>query len=307
MSLRSVRYARAAMAAPAILLLAIMGLAIAFSNRDKDGSDSDIGHDLIRGSSVNEDEPDDSEITDGSEDENIISLERHHGHSHGHNGPSKPQSDNTKMNDSSFDSYIYSMSYQPEFCRENNEKFDGCQNFMEIWEGQLTIHGLWPNRNDGSWPQTCSDEQFNLSLLDDLSDELEQNWPNVKALKPGSRSHESFWSHEWSKHGTCSGLNQHDYFAMALHLLLPTPPIVKDNYGAVVKRKELEEGYDGSDMAVFACKYGYLSEVRLCFEKMEDGTVGDRVACPASNLKQDSCGDEIKIASFDTRQHSVIA
>lgn len=295
------------MAAPAILLFVTMCLALAFSNRDGDGRGSSSGHDLIRGSSVivDEDEYDDSEIIDDSEDENI-SLEHHHGHSHGHKGGSKPQNDSSQMIDSSFDSYIYSMSYQPEFCRENNEKFDGCHNFMEVWEGQLTIHGLWPNRSDGSWPSTCSNEQFDLSLLDDLSDELEQNWPNVKALKPGSHSHEAFWSHEWSKHGTCSGMEQHDYFATALDLLLPTPSIVKDNYGSVVKRTDLEKGYLGSNMAVFVCKYGFLSEVRLCFEKMEDGAVGERVTCPPSNLKEDSCGDEIKIASFESRQYSAI-
>jgi len=301
------------MAAPAIVLFVVTCLALSVSSsqkqktEDEGGSSSD--HYLVRGSSVDEDRvdvDDNNEIIvgDGSEDENVISLERHHGHGHNsHYGRSEPQNnDNAEHDESSFDSYIYSMSYQPEFCRENNEKFDGCHNFMETWEGQLTIHGLWPNRSDGTWPSTCSKEALDTSLLQDLSDELEQNWPNVKSLTSGTPSHESFWAHEWAKHGTCSGLDQHDYFATALDLLLPTPSIVKENYGSVVKRKDLEEGYHGADMSVFVCKYGYLSEVRLCYEKMEDGAVGERVTCPSSNLKENSCGDEIKIASFGVKQ-----
>ena len=143
----------------------------------------------------------------------------------------------------------------------------------------------------------CTNEKLDMSLLQDLGDDLETRWPNVKAALT-SKSHAAFWEHEWSKHGTCSGLSQHDYFATALDLLLPTPAVVKENYGSAVKRKDLEEGYLGSDMSVFVCKYGYLSEVRVCLEKMPDMSVGERVTCPEANLKADNCGDEIKIASF---------
>ena len=152
----------------------------------------------------------------------------------------------------------------------------------------------------------CSSEQLDLSLLESLSDDLAEKWPNVKALEPNTPGHESFWSHEWTKHGTCSGMNQHDYFSKALSLLLPTPSIVKENYGSVVKREDLLAGYsygvgnnDGTT-AVFVCKYGYLSEVRVCFEKGEGGAPGERVNCNDSVVKEDSCGDEIKIASFDS-------
>ena len=44
-----------------------------------------------------------------------------------------------------FDFYVYSMTHQPEFCRENDERDAGCRDHQESWEWQLTIHGLWPN------------------------------------------------------------------------------------------------------------------------------------------------------------------
>jgi|EP00970_Alexandrium_tamarense_P000756 ribonuclease I len=77
--------------------------------------------------------------------DNVLSLEHHHGHhsSHsdrGHNKDDVP----SQSTDNSFDFYIYTMTYQPEFCRENGDEFVGCQRYEEDWEGQLTIHGLWP-------------------------------------------------------------------------------------------------------------------------------------------------------------------
>ena len=98
-------------------------------------------------------------------------------------------------------------------------------------------------REDGTWPAMCSNEKLDTTLLDKppFSDKLAKEWPNVKAsaISPG---HESFWGHEWSKHGTCSGLTQQNYFETALDLLLSTPSIVKEKYGSVVNRNDLLQG-----------------------------------------------------------------
>lgn len=70
-----------------------------------------------------------------------------HGH-HGHRGYRDEYSgDEDDEGDSSpYDFYVYSMTFQPEFCREQRRgHFPGCRDFEESWEGQLTIHGLWPN------------------------------------------------------------------------------------------------------------------------------------------------------------------
>eukprot|EP00656_Telonema_subtile_P032743 TRINITY_DN35_c0_g1_i1.p1 TRINITY_DN35_c0_g1~~TRINITY_DN35_c0_g1_i1.p1 ORF type:complete len:165 (-),score=40.07 TRINITY_DN35_c0_g1_i1:282-776(-) len=73
--------------------------------------------------------------------------------------------------------------------------------------GAWTLHGLWPQ-----WGESCTKEAFDQSQLSDLMDQLNKDWPSCQ----GSTT--SFWSHEWSKHGTCSGMTQHDYFAKALSL-----------------------------------------------------------------------------------------
>ena len=59
-------------------------------------------------------------------------------------------------------------------------------------------------------------------------------------------------------------------------------------------------GASSSRSALLVCKNGYLSEVRVCYEKVDgSGAVGGRMACPDVILREDNCGDQIEIASFD--------
>ncbi|XP_039069478.1 ribonuclease 1-like [Hibiscus syriacus] len=80
------------------------------------------------------------------------------------------------------------------------------------------IHGLWPNYNDGSYPQNCdSGNPFDESKISDLIGNMRKNWPTLACP---SGSGETFWSHEWEKHGTCSEsvFDQHNYFETTLGL-----------------------------------------------------------------------------------------
>lgn len=45
----------------------------------------------------------------------------------------------------SFDFYVLSMSYQPQFCYQHRSQgYAGCEDPDDFWRGNLTIHGLWP-------------------------------------------------------------------------------------------------------------------------------------------------------------------
>ncbi|KAI5679023.1 hypothetical protein M9H77_09973 [Catharanthus roseus] len=80
----------------------------------------------------------------------------------------------------------------------------------------FTIHGLWPNRYDGSWPQYCDGQShFHKYQIWDLIPKLEKNWPSLNC--PSSDG-VKFWAHEWERHGTCSLLNENNYFQAALDL-----------------------------------------------------------------------------------------
>ncbi|WVZ92782.1 hypothetical protein U9M48_038822 [Paspalum notatum var. saurae] len=80
------------------------------------------------------------------------------------------------------------------------------------------IHGLWPNRDDGSYPQNCNpDAAFNPSKVSDLLSSLRAKWPTLACP---SNDGTTFWSHEWEKHGTCAAdvFDEHGYFQAALRL-----------------------------------------------------------------------------------------
>ncbi|KAI9085213.1 hypothetical protein K1719_032846 [Acacia pycnantha] len=73
---------------------------------------------------------------------------------------------------------------------------------------EFTIHGLWPDYNDGTYPSCCSRSDFDPKEISTLTKALEQYWPSLSCGSPstchGTRG--SFWAHEVVKHGTCSFL-----------------------------------------------------------------------------------------------------
>lgn len=84
-------------------------------------------------------------------------------------------------------------------------KLQKCEG-MENW----TLHGLWPE-----WQNECEGPDFDMDALKDIHDEMESKWPSCPEY---GQSEEEFWSHEWTKHGTCSGMGQLQYFKKALQM-----------------------------------------------------------------------------------------
>uniref|UniRef100_A0A0D9X1T6 Uncharacterized protein n=1 Tax=Leersia perrieri TaxID=77586 RepID=A0A0D9X1T6_9ORYZ len=69
------------------------------------------------------------------------------------------------------------------------------------------------------WPEYCDNSNQLLTFaIRDLIRELAGNWPTLSCKNGGGGPSIEFWAYEWKKHGTCSGLGQHGYFAAALDL-----------------------------------------------------------------------------------------
>lgn len=63
-----------------------------------------------------------------------------------------------------------------------------------------TIHGIWPSKSLEKGPEDCHrDYGFKASDLKSIRNQLDSYWFSVHG--PNA---ESFWKHEWIKHGTCS-------------------------------------------------------------------------------------------------------
>ncbi len=90
-----------------------------------------------------------------------------------------------------FDFYLLNLSWSPEFCVTHGSS-------PECGHGLgFVVHGLWPQDNDGTYPENCSNAPgpANPQQYTDLI-------PTISLIE-----------HEWQTHGTCSGLAADPYFA----------------------------------------------------------------------------------------------
>ncbi|GAM86445.1 hypothetical protein ANO11243_044590 [Dothideomycetidae sp. 11243] len=80
-----------------------------------------------------------------------------------------------------------------------------------------TIHGLWPDNCDGGYPQNCdaSRAYTNISCILAAGGEKGQTALSFMQTywKDENGGDESFWEHEWAKHGTCYSTLQPSCYA----------------------------------------------------------------------------------------------
>ncbi|KAF0711486.1 hypothetical protein As57867_005236, partial [Aphanomyces stellatus] len=183
---------------------------------------------------------------------------------------------------SAFDYYLLSQSWQPTFCKTGN--YPGCRNPSPFMKTSLTIHGLWPDNDDGSYPSFCSNTPLTPSDINAVGvSTLQQYWPDVKT------GGTTFLSNEWLKHGTCSGLNGAAYLQAAVNTekSIGTSSVISKSVGKSVSAALIQASY-GKRVSL-QCSGGALSEVRSCwdlsFNQIDCGDVG-------------TCKGNVKITSF---------
>jgi ribonuclease T2 len=113
---------------------------------------------------------------------------------------SRPAADSTP---GKFDFYLLNLSWSPAYCATHARDAE-CTRHLAF-----TLHGLWPQNDDGTYPENCS---------------------NVAGPDPSTLSDivpdASLVTHEWKTHGTCTGLSPAAWVAL-LHRAVQavkTPP-----------------------------------------------------------------------------------
>lgn len=177
-----------------------------------------------------------------------------------------------------FDFYVLALSWSPDFCASNDDP-QQCSVGKQL---SFVLHGLWPQYTRG-YPADCSTEK--------LPRDAPQQFPNIY---PSPK----LYTHEWNKHGTCSGLKPLDYLALSKSLkesiAIPqtyrTPAqafrtTTADLKAAFVKANSaLRE-----DALVVQCSGAgrFLKELYVCFSREEQP-----IACSAElqNDEAKSCG-----------------
>ena len=157
-----------------------------------------------------------------------------------------------------FDYYLLNLSWEPEFCHSRrNADSEECQ----AGGRGFAVHGLWPQFTDG-YPEHCS----NAAGPSDPSkflDFMPTGW---------------LVQHEWSTHGTCSGLSPDEYFALVrrVYASIQIPErLTKPSQSFSVSPSDIKNwfvttnrqlGLRSEDMAV-SCGNNYLTAVEFCFNK----------------------------------------
>ncbi len=179
-----------------------------------------------------------------------------------------------------FDYYALALSWSPSYCATN-----GGRDPNQCGSGRrlgFVLHGLWPQYENG-YPQSCSREP----LPPQVRRKYEAIYPSPKLI-----------GHEWSKHGTCSGLAPEQYLALSAKLKdavvvpaayrAPEQPVratvagFKDAFRAANPRL-------ASDAIVPFCGGSgrFLREIRVCYRP--DGASRN---CGQAEIKRSlkSCG-----------------
>lgn len=153
-----------------------------------------------------------------------------------------------------FDYYLLNLSWSPEFCHSH-------PNAVECSEhATFVLHGLWPQDNNGSYPQDCS----NAPGPPDPS-QYSDIYPDPGLLQ-----------HEWRTHGTCSGLTPNAFFSLArtaVHSVTIPSELSSLNHQISMPPDDIlnlfiqaNPSIPANSMAV-SCGNNYLTAVEVCFSK----------------------------------------
>ena len=179
---------------------------------------------------------------------------------------SAPPSDATA---GAFDYFLLTLSWAPEFCAANSKGSNTAECDPKEHMG-LVVHGLWPQYDNGKWPQDCGGPSVPSSIV-----------KQMLPIMPGK----DLIQHEWSKHGTCSALSVQDYFGVIgklYHELRVPDNFQSPSVSAQTSPAKIEKAFATANAAPqsafrIACPQNEFSAVEICVSKDLQYQV-----CPAS-------------------------
>lgn len=160
-----------------------------------------------------------------------------------------------------FDYYVLSLSWSPTWCALEGAARGADQCRAEAGFGWV-LHGLWPQYHHG-WPSHCATARQPPSRA------------MTGAMADIMGSAGLAW-YQWKKHGTCSGLDADDYFALSRHAYgrVNRPEVFRKlTVPVTLPASVVEEAFLKAnpgwtaDMLTITCREGRIQEARLCLSR----------------------------------------
>ena len=157
-----------------------------------------------------------------------------------------------------FDYYVLSLSWSPQYCAVTGKEGRQCEGERHYG---FIVHGLWP-QNDHGYPSFChTGQRLDHQVIESMLDIL----PSEELI-----------THEWVRHGTCSGLDPNSYFhrvrAAFSSVKIPSPyqqpakPFRVSAEEITNQFSQVNPGFDKDTLAV-SCRTRFLTEIRICLTK----------------------------------------
>ncbi len=156
-----------------------------------------------------------------------------------------------------FDYYVLSLSWSPTYCLTHS--YDRAQCAGKGYG--FVLHGLWPQYDAGGYPQHCADS----ALSADAEALGETLYPSPKLVQ-----------HEWSEHGSCSGMDASTYFRTAdrATAAVRIPAVFEAPASSLLMTDDqIAAAFQAANPTLpdraltVACRRGHLSEVRICLTR----------------------------------------
>lgn len=208
-----------------------------------------------------------------------------------------PQEQGQPGQAATFGLYVFATTWTPNFCCTSSGKSE-CDDLGSSFGGDhLTIHGLWPNYTDAEEPSPSNTYPIYCAPYDKCQGHhppksCDPNPADIPAQMakygPGYVSDDySLADHEWPKHGSCTGMDDGQYFNQAITQLLAqpgdqgTPELIRKNIGASVALGELQAAFGDPASVLLRCDSKCNFEgVGICWAHDDKNVPTAQVACP---------------------------
>jgi ribonuclease T2 len=160
-----------------------------------------------------------------------------------------------------FSYYMLVLSYAPDFCDQPQGRKDP----RECGSGRhvgFIVHGLWPQGENSRGPENCGGSPVSAAIVQSM----------LKYFLI-----ESLIQHEWTSHGTCTGLSAEDYFAAVRKardsvvapsdLNQPTQPVLVGPPQIEAKWAAANPSFPRESFRTSCYRDNELNEVRICLNK----------------------------------------